>query len=112
MKTKSEAIANIPLSTATAFDSLHVRIKATAQDWQRLMSAKQRANAAQAEAKALEEAMGIPSAETLAKDFSLPNSDGKASIHIVDGNGFPLGKMSVYWWPGSVTSPGYRKRIS
>ncbi len=76
------------------------------------MIARARATAASSEAKALETAMGIPDAETLARDFKLPGTDGKATLHVVDGNGFPLGRLSLFWFGGSVTPAAYRKRIS
>lgn len=90
-----------------------VRISATAADWQRYMQAKARASAMEKEVKQIESALGIPEAKDIAKLCGLSaDSDAKVSALIVDGNGAPLGKLSVFWFNGAVMPAGFRRRVS
>lgn len=89
-----------------------VRISATAADWHKLATLRANATAAKKLADAHEELMGIPSAEDIAKLANLPDAHGKLSAIVCDGNGQPIGKLAVYWFPGAEMPEGYRRRIS
>lgn len=54
-------------------------------------------------------------AKEMAKEMGLPESsqfDGPAAGVIVDGNGQPIGKFSVFNYPGAQIPAGLRVKIS
>lgn len=52
--------------------------------------------------KALEAEMALP----------VPSEETSGQWIIADGNGLPIGKLSVFYYPGANIPPGWRKRIS
>lgn len=101
---------NKPEITAAA--PVAVRITATAADWRNLSTLRANAAAAKKLADAAEAAMGIPTAEEIAAQAGLPEAHGSLRAVIVDGNGQPIGQLSVYYFPGAEMPAGYRRRLS
>ena len=91
---------------------VQIQITATAEDWRKFQAAKAAASAAAKAAEQLGQAMGIPNAAQMAATLGLPASEGKAEAVIISGNGAPIGKLTCFWFGGSVIPPAYRNRIS
>lgn len=89
-----------------------VTIQTTASNWAKLMDAKARANAAKREAEEMEKALGLSDAATLAAQCGA--SEGKAFAVVVDGNGAPIGKLTLSYVPERVqtVSAHWRKVLS
>jgi len=93
--------------------TVQVRINATAAEWHALTEAKARASAATRHVEQLEKAMGIPDAKEVARLCGISAEvDAKVSALIVDGNDQPLGKLTVFWFPGCAMPAGFRRRIT
>ena len=100
-------------STLVESAIIQVRINATAADWHALTEAKARASAAARHVEQLEKAMNIPDAKEIARLCGVSaEADAKVSALIVDGNGAPLGKLTVFWFPGCAMPAGFRRRIT
>ncbi len=82
-----------------------------AADWQRWQAAKAKATAAEKEAKAIAEEIGIPTAEQIASRLGLKEGE-KGEIVVHDGNSQPQGKVSVFRHPGATIPAGWRARFS
>lgn len=79
------------------------KIIVLAEQWKRRVALKAEISALERQVKAIESQWPIPDAtETL----------GECQLLIVDGNGDTQGKVTYYHFAGSVTPPGWRKRIS
>ena len=89
-----------------------IQIQATAADWQTLRNAKARATAADKEVKAITKALGLPDAKELARMVGFTAEGEAQSVLVVDGNGAPLGTLTVYWFSGSETPAGIRRLIN
>jgi len=69
------------------------------------------ATAARKEADTLREACGFPSTESLVVMLGIAQG-GKASATVADGNGKPVGKVSVYWKDAFEMPAGFSSRVS
>lgn len=87
--------------------SITVNAEAFAK-WQK---AKQAAQALAKEADALRMECGFPETETLVSLLGVAEC-GKGSAVIVNGNGVPIGKVSVFWKDAYVVKAGFSSRIS
>jgi hypothetical protein len=87
------------------------QIQVSAAAWHAWRAMHQKASAAEKEAKALREAMGFPSTAALVELFGV-NEVTKASAVIIDGNGQPLGKVSVFHCGEKIIPAGFQSRIS
>lgn len=90
-------------------------ITVPADKWKAYRDAKAKASAMEREAKQLGEQCGIPDADTLARTLAgrvNPSHELKGEIVVQDGNGAPIGKISVFYHPGAVIPSGWRKRES
>ena len=87
-------------------------IQVPAVKWDAYQKAKARASAAKREAEQLGEQCGIPDADALAKLMRLRYGIEKGEAVIQDGNGSPIGKVSVFYHPGATIPAGWRKRES
>ncbi len=72
--------------------------------------AKERSAAAAALAEKARADAGIPGTNQLVSE--LGRSKKKREIVIVDENGAPMGKISLYWQKQAVIAAGFRSRIS
>lgn len=101
------------MSTVTQSQVSHkVAIQATAADWQTYRNAKARANAAAKEVSAIESALGLPDAKSLARLVGFTAEGEAQTVLVTDGNGSPLGSLTVYWFSGSETPAGIRRRVN
>ena len=82
-----------------------------ADQWAKYQKTKAQASALKRQAEAFESAWGVKSGKEYAENFALADG-GKLEIPIHDGNGIPLGKLSVSWRDGYEVSPTWAKRIS
>jgi len=89
-----------------------VSIQATAADWATYRNAKARANAAEKEVKAIEGKLGLPDAKSLARLVGFTAEGEARTVLVTDGNGTPLGTLTVYWFSGSETPAGIRRRVN
>ncbi len=87
------------------------KIIVNADDWSKYLKAKAQANALRQEIAGLETKFNLPDATELAAEFGAQPGD-KLSCEIVNGNGQTIGKISVFYFPGSETPAAWRKRIS
>lgn len=76
--------------------------------WRKAVDA---ANAAKKEVDALKEVCGFPDTENLVSMLGLAQG-GKASATVADGNGKPIGKVSVYWKGAFEIPAGFSSRVS
>lgn len=74
------------------------QIQVSADGWRAFVMADAKAKAAEKEAKALRAELGLPeTAELVALLGATAESGAKAVI--IDGNGTPVGSITVYWRP-------------
>lgn len=90
-----------------------IQIKVQAQAWADLLSAKAKEAAFKREVESLEKQLGIASGSALAEAFGLKDGE-RAEAVVVDGNGSPIGKLTVSYRPGYVAEvkPTWIKRPS
>lgn len=80
-----------------------VIVRVPADVWATRRALKAEIAAKEKALKAIEERIPFPDAKAIGKD---------CSIVIVDGNGQEVGKGTIYFFSGSVTPEGWRRRIS
>ena len=88
-----------------------MQIVIDAENWSRYLKAKAQANALKREIEGMETAFNLPVPAEVAAAFGANEGD-KLCVEIVNGNAQTIGKLSVYWFGGSETPAGWRKRIS
>jgi len=88
-----------------------MQIKVNSDQWSQYLKAKAQRSALEKQIKSLEADFKIPDASQLASEFSAVQGE-TLPIEIVNGNGQTIGKLTVFWFPGSETPPAWRKRIS
>ena len=76
--------------------------------WQRV---KQAASALAKEAEVLKAECGFPDTEKLVALLEIPEG-GKGAAVIVNGNGAPIGKLSVFWKDAYIVQAGFSSRVS
>lgn len=87
------------------------KITVNAEDWSRYLKLKSQASAIKREVEALETSFNLPEPAELAKEYKAQSGD-KLCVEIVNGNGLTVGKLSIFWFPGSEVPAAWRKRIS
>jgi hypothetical protein len=86
-------------------------ITVPADAWRAFIAAKARAAAAEKEAAAARMLLGIPGTAELVALLGATEETSAAAV-IVDGNGTPIGKVSVYRRDGYVVEPGFVSKIT
>lgn len=87
------------------------QITVSADKWSEYLRKKAQANALKREIESLESEFNLPEPAALAAEYGAQTGD-KLMLEIINGNGQAIGKLSVFWFPGSETPPSWRKRIS
>jgi hypothetical protein len=77
--------------------------------WRKAVDA---ANAAKKEAETLKEVCGFPDTESLRRLLGVTEWQTKGAAVIVDGNGKPVGKVSVFFKDAFVMPAGFSSRVS
>lgn len=77
--------------------------------WRKAVDA---ASAAKKEADALRQECGFPDTDALRRMLGLTEFGGKASAIVQDGNGKPIGKVSVFWKDAFEMPAGFSSRVS
>lgn len=86
-------------------------IQVSADNWHAWRAMHAKAQAMAKESDALRAQCGIPESAALAAMLGA-TADTKAAAVIVDGNGSPLGKVSVYWRDAYTVSASFVSRVS
>lgn len=81
------------------------QIQVSADGWRAFVMADAKAKAAEKEAKALRAELGLPETAELVSLLGATAELGAKAV-IVDGNGTPVGSITVYWRP-PVEMKGY-----
>lgn len=89
-----------------------IQIQATAADWAQLRDARARAAAASNYVDSLQSALGLPDAKALAQLVGASAESDAQTVLVVDGNGSPLGTLTVFWHPGGMRKAGFQRRIN
>lgn len=79
--------------------------------WEKLQQLKGQISALENEAKTLQKELGIPGADSLVALLALKEGE-KCSIPVKNGNGMPVGKLSVFHFGGATIPPAWRTRLS
>ena len=87
------------------------QIVVSAEQWHAFNAAKARAAAMAKEVDALRAVMGLPDTAALVKALGA-TAEAPAAAVIVDGNGAPLGKVSVYWRDAYEVRAAFASRVS
>lgn len=82
------------------------------KDWERYLALRSAANAFEAKAKALEQSLGFPDPKEIAIGFGLKTGDSTTLPIVSSKDNAPLGKLSIFWYPGARIPANWRKRIS
>ncbi len=98
-------------SVITVPSNVPAQIVVSAADWQAFNAAKCRAAAMAKEVEALRAVMGLPETAALVKALGATAETAAAAV-IVDGNGLPLGKVSVFWRDAYEVKAGFASRVS
>lgn len=93
-------------------DNIPAEITVRADAFRAYREAKQREAAAKKEAEAARAEAGIPSTDDLVKQLKLSKTNDKGEVVIKDGNGVPIGKISVFWKNSFEMPAGYQSRVS
>ena len=98
------------MKTATAPAAV---ITVTAADWHAYVTAAAAARAAEKEAAARKAVMlgQLADKETAVQELSATAESGATAV-LQDGNGNPLGKLSLYWRDQYTVGAGFVMRIS
>ena len=88
-----------------------MQIKVNADQWSQYLKAKAQRSALDKQIKGLELGFQIPDATKLASDYSAVQGE-TLTVEVVNGNNQTIGKLTVFWFPGSETPAAWRKRIS
>jgi len=94
-----------------AIAALPAQIQVSAESWHAWRAMHARAAAMTKESEALRALCGIPDTKDLAKLIGA-TAEAKADAVIIDGNGSPLGKVSVYWRDTYTVSASFVSRVS
>lgn len=87
-------------------------LKASAEKFRLFQEAKERSAAAALLAEKARADAGIPGTVQLVSNLKLKRRNQKSEIVIIDENGAPLGKISVFWQDAYEVKAGFRSRIS
>ena len=86
-------------------------ISVPADAWRAYLAAKARAAAAEKEAAAARMLLGIPETAELVALLGATEETSAAAV-IVDGNGTPIGKASVYFRAGYAVKAGFVSKLT
>jgi hypothetical protein len=92
-------------------ETLPAQIEVSAQAWRAYALAKAKATAATKEAETLRAALGLPETETLVALLGATEAEGASAV-LVDGNGTPVGKLSVSFRAPYSVKGGWSARLS
>jgi hypothetical protein len=87
------------------------QIQVSAEGWHKWRTMKARASAMEKEEKALRAELGFPDTASLVALLGV-SEFVKGSAVIIDGNGTPLGKVSVFYVSAKEIPAGFQSRIS
>ena len=92
-------------------ETLPAQIEVSAQAWRAYALAKAKATAAAKEAETLKAALGLPETEALVAMLGA-NEENGASAVLVDGNGTPVGKLSLAYRAAYAVKAGWVSRLT
>ena len=106
--TQSPSLASAPIPSVIAPPA---QIQVSAEGWHKWRAMKARASAMEKEEKSLRTELGFPDTAQLVSLLGVTETEKKSAV-IIDGNGAPLGKVSVYHCAEKIISAGFQSRIS
>jgi hypothetical protein len=87
------------------------QIQVSAENWHNWRAIHAKAQAMAKEADALRKVCGIPETADLVATLGATAELGASAV-IIDGNGSPLGKVSVYWRDAYAVKATFVSRVS
>ena len=106
--TQSPSLASVPVPSVIQPPA---QIQVSAEKWRKWREMHAKASAMEKEAKALRAEMGFPDTAQLVELFGVTETEKKSAV-IIDGNGSPLGKVSVFHVSAKEIPAGFQSRIS
>jgi hypothetical protein len=87
------------------------QIQVSAEKWRKWREMHAKASAMEKEAKALRAEMGFPETAQLVQMLGVTETEKNSAV-IIDGNGTPLGKVSVFYVSEKIIPAQFQSRIS